>query len=171
MNTPGRIRTCDLSFRKAPLYPTELRGQSGITRATPADGTGRAIPTRRIDRPGSKSAPAATRPAPATTNQRPWPIGACASCGVVAGPSATPGSCRSVAPGRHAAPPSASLMHSAPTKAVPFFGQSATHTEARNKSRAAILPLATILRFPSLRPQRGCLEESRLRCRLSTTAS
>jgi hypothetical protein len=27
--TPGRIRTCDLRFRKPPLYPTELRGQSG----------------------------------------------------------------------------------------------------------------------------------------------
>ena len=26
-NTPGRIRTCDLSFRKAALYPTELLGQ------------------------------------------------------------------------------------------------------------------------------------------------
>jgi hypothetical protein len=25
-NTPDRIRTCDLSFRKAALYPTELRG-------------------------------------------------------------------------------------------------------------------------------------------------
>src|ERR1700723_2644401 len=24
-NTPGRIRTCDLRFRKPPLYPTELR--------------------------------------------------------------------------------------------------------------------------------------------------
>ena len=24
---PGMIRTCDLSFRKRPLYPTELRGQ------------------------------------------------------------------------------------------------------------------------------------------------
>ena len=27
-NTPGRDRTCDLSFRKAPLYPTELREQN-----------------------------------------------------------------------------------------------------------------------------------------------
>ena len=26
----GRVRTCDLSFRKAALYPTELRGQSLI---------------------------------------------------------------------------------------------------------------------------------------------
>ena len=26
-HTPGRDRTCDLSFRKAPLYPTELREQ------------------------------------------------------------------------------------------------------------------------------------------------
>ena len=25
-STPGRIRTCDLSFRKAALYPTELLG-------------------------------------------------------------------------------------------------------------------------------------------------
>lgn len=25
--TPGRSRTCDLSFRKAPLYPAELRGR------------------------------------------------------------------------------------------------------------------------------------------------
>ena len=25
-NTPGRIRTCDLSFRKAALYPSELLG-------------------------------------------------------------------------------------------------------------------------------------------------
>lgn|GEM_PF-2523566 len=25
ISTPGRDRTCDLSFRKAPLYPTELR--------------------------------------------------------------------------------------------------------------------------------------------------
>ena len=24
--TPGRVRTCDLRFRKPPLYPTELRG-------------------------------------------------------------------------------------------------------------------------------------------------
>ena len=24
-NTPGRIRTCDLRFRKPTLYPTELR--------------------------------------------------------------------------------------------------------------------------------------------------
>lgn len=28
LTTPDRIRTCDLSFRKAPLYPTELRGRS-----------------------------------------------------------------------------------------------------------------------------------------------
>ena len=27
-STPGRDRTCDLSFRKAPLYPTELREQN-----------------------------------------------------------------------------------------------------------------------------------------------
>jgi hypothetical protein len=27
--TPGRIRTCDLRFRKPLLYPTELRGQLG----------------------------------------------------------------------------------------------------------------------------------------------
>ena len=26
-NIPGRIRICDLSFRKAALYPTELRGR------------------------------------------------------------------------------------------------------------------------------------------------
>jgi hypothetical protein len=26
-NTPDRIRTCDLSFRKAALYPTELLGR------------------------------------------------------------------------------------------------------------------------------------------------
>jgi hypothetical protein len=26
-NTPGRIRTCDLRFRKPTLYPTELRAQ------------------------------------------------------------------------------------------------------------------------------------------------
>ena len=26
---PGRVRTCDLSFRKAALYPTELRGREG----------------------------------------------------------------------------------------------------------------------------------------------
>jgi hypothetical protein len=25
LNTPGRIRTCDLRFRKPALYPTELR--------------------------------------------------------------------------------------------------------------------------------------------------
>jgi hypothetical protein len=31
LNTPGRSRTCDLSFRKAPLYPTELRGRTGLT--------------------------------------------------------------------------------------------------------------------------------------------
>jgi hypothetical protein len=24
-STPGRIRTCDMRFRKPPLYPTELR--------------------------------------------------------------------------------------------------------------------------------------------------
>ena len=27
LTTPDRDRTCDLSFRKAPLYPTELRGR------------------------------------------------------------------------------------------------------------------------------------------------
>jgi hypothetical protein len=27
-NTPDTIRTCDLSFRKAALYPTELRGHA-----------------------------------------------------------------------------------------------------------------------------------------------
>ena len=27
-NTPDRSRTCDLGFRKAPLYPAELRGQT-----------------------------------------------------------------------------------------------------------------------------------------------
>jgi hypothetical protein len=27
-NTPGKARTCDLRFRKASLYPTELRGRS-----------------------------------------------------------------------------------------------------------------------------------------------
>ena len=29
-STPDRIRTCDLSFRKAALYPTELPGQDSI---------------------------------------------------------------------------------------------------------------------------------------------
>lgn len=31
--TPGRIRTCDLGFRKAMLYPTELPGHVGDTAA------------------------------------------------------------------------------------------------------------------------------------------
>ena len=30
LTTPDRDRTCDLSFRKAPLYPTELRGRTAI---------------------------------------------------------------------------------------------------------------------------------------------
>ncbi len=61
-STPDRDRTCDLSFRKAPLYPTELRGRMrhapaiaatpapGILRtaAAPDDARGsRAIPRRK----------------------------------------------------------------------------------------------------------------------------
>jgi hypothetical protein len=30
-NTPGKARTCDLRFRKASLYPTELRGRSSVS--------------------------------------------------------------------------------------------------------------------------------------------
>ena len=49
-STPGRIRTCDLRFRKPPLYPTELRGQGGpIDRAAGQSTTSRQhdIDTRR----------------------------------------------------------------------------------------------------------------------------
>ena len=36
-STPGRIRTCDLSFRKAALYPSELLGHQDRRWATRLD--------------------------------------------------------------------------------------------------------------------------------------
>ena len=30
LNTPDRTRTCDLQFRKLPLYPPELRGRKDL---------------------------------------------------------------------------------------------------------------------------------------------
>ncbi len=36
-NIPGRIRTCDLRFRKPSLYPTELRGLMAISRDIRSD--------------------------------------------------------------------------------------------------------------------------------------
>ena len=38
-STPGRIRTCDLSFRKAVLYPTELQGHAPIVGTLASVGT------------------------------------------------------------------------------------------------------------------------------------
>ena len=71
MNTPGRDRTCDLSFRKAPLYPTELRehnARRGLT-ATPRTPVIVRLPTpankkccRRPDQPEIRQPEAGRRP-------------------------------------------------------------------------------------------------------------
>ena len=37
-STPGRIRTCDLRFRRPPLYPAELRGQVLVPPYFPSPG-------------------------------------------------------------------------------------------------------------------------------------
>ena len=58
-STPDRDRTCDLSFRKAPLYPTELRGRmrhATATAATPAPGILRTA-VAPDDAPGSQAIP------------------------------------------------------------------------------------------------------------------
>ena len=47
---PGTTRTCDLRFRKPTLYPTELRGRSGIVTETGGWPKGPVVPAGSVAR-------------------------------------------------------------------------------------------------------------------------
>ena len=65
-NTPGRIRTCGLRFRKPPLYPPELRARMParsilIQGGRPVNGRSPALSADRPEKPGGTGGPGRRR--------------------------------------------------------------------------------------------------------------